>query len=287
MQKIKVLSPGKVNLRLDILNKRKDGFHDLRSIMERVSFADELEISLLEKGIELTCNNPDLPLDERNIVYQAAKEILAYSSRNIGVQIHITKNIPISSGLGGGSSNAAAILKGVNALLKLKLSREKLMKIGTKLGADVPFFLLDGPAVAEGIGHELKRIRSMPKLFMILVNPNMPVSTEWVYKNFIIESTEAVKPASVKIPSIFKTKRDVVKLMHNDLERVTTRRYPVVNEIKIALMKLGAMGSQMTGSGPTVFAIYADKVKREAAYDKLISVHGEEWKIFKAENLAA
>lgn len=288
MQNLKLSCPGKVNLRLDVVAKRTDGYHDLRSIMERISVSDEIELSLCEKGIEITSDNEDLPLGEDNIVFQAVKEILAYSSRNIGIKIHIKKNIPISSGLGGGSSNAASVIKAVNQMLKLKLSKEKLMQIGLKVGADVPFFLFEGPAIAEGVGEELTKIKSMPKLHFIIVNPKVPVSTEEVFKAYKIDEEKVKKTLKkVKIPNQFKTKREIVKFMNNDLEEVTLKRYPIIDEIKDVLDEYGAMGSQMSGSGPTVFGIFADKNKLDSAYEKLADKYGDKWKIFKAENLAA
>jgi 4-diphosphocytidyl-2-C-methyl-D-erythritol kinase len=252
--------------------------------MERITLADEIQIVIVEKGIQVTCDNQDVPSDENNIAYRAVKEILAYFSRNVGVEIYIRKKIPVAAGLGGGSSNAAAVIKGINQLLKLKLPKEKLMQIGLKVGTDVPFFLFEGPAIAEGVGEQLKKIRSMPKLLFLLVNPNIPVQTETVYRKFPIEGINYV---DVEVPNIYRTKRDVARILNNDLERVTIKDYPVIGEIKEEIVRLGALASQMTGSGPTVFGIFADKVKLSKAYERMEKRAQRGWKIFMAENLAA
>ncbi len=284
MQTISLDSPCKLNLRLDIVGKRSDGYHELRSVMERINLSDQVEINIVEKGIMVTCDNEAVPQDEDNIAFKAIKEILAYSSRNVGVEVHIKKKIPIAAGLGGGSSNAATVIKGINQLLKLKLPKEKLMQIGLKVGADVPFFLFEGPAIAEGVGEQLKKIKSMPKLLFLLVNPNIPVTTESVYRKY---SMEGAHKNGMEVPNIYRTKRDVAKILNNDLERVTIKDYPVIGEIKEEMIRLGALASQMTGSGPTVFGIFADKIKLTKAFDKMEKRAQRGWKIFMVENLAA
>lgn len=284
MQSLTIQAPAKVNLRLDVLRKRSDGFHDLRNVMERVSIHDEIQINIVEKGLVVECEHEAVPENEENIAFRALKEILAYSSRNVGVEVKIKKNIPVASGMGGGSSNAAAVIKGINHLLKLKLSKEKLIKIGTKVGADVPFFLFEGPAIGEGVGDQLKRIKSIPKLLFLIVNPGIRVSTEAVYKKFNCNGNHVDME---EIPSIFRTKRDVAKIFSNDLERVTIKEFPVIGEIKEEILKSGAIASLMTGSGPTVFGLFSDKNKLQKAYEKLGRKAKEGWRIFMAENIAA
>lgn len=285
MQSLTLHAPAKVNLRLDVLGKRSDGYHDLRTMMERVNIQDEIEIRIVEKGISVQSDNEEVPRDEDNIVFRALKEILAYSSRNVGVEVFIKKVIPVASGMGGGSSNAAAVIKGINTLLKLKLSKEKLIKIGGKVGADVPFFLFEGPALAEGIGEHLKKIRSMPKLLFLLVNPGIKVSTEAVYNRFSAEMNEG--ETQLEIPSSYRTKKDVAKILSNDLEKVTIREFPVIEEIKNEMIKYGAIASLMTGSGPTVFGLYSDKNKLSQAFEKLQRKKKDGWRVFMAENIAA
>lgn len=252
--------------------------------MERVSIHDNIDIRIVEKGIVVRCDHEEVPNDEDNIAFKALKEILAYSSRNVGVEVNIKKNIPVASGMGGGSSNAATVIKGINQLLKLKLSREKLMKIGTKVGADVPFFLFEGPAVAEGIGEQLSRIKSMPKLLFLIVNPGIRVSTQAVYDKLVLNGQPA---GSEDIPDSYRTKRDVAKILSNDLEKVTIKEIPIIGEIKEDLVKQGAIASLMTGSGPTVFGLFTDKAKLQKAYEKLAKRTKEGWMVFMAENVAA
>jgi 4-diphosphocytidyl-2-C-methyl-D-erythritol kinase len=285
MQCLSLSSPGKLNLRLDVVGRRPDGYHELRSLMERVTLADEIEMNIVEKGIQVSCDHEQVPIDEDNIAFKAVKEILAYSSRNVGVEVRIKKRIPVAAGMGGGSSNAATVIKGINQLLKLKLSKEKLMQIGYKVGADVPFFLFEGPALAEGIGEQLKKIKAMPKLLFLIVNPNIQVLTKTVYSKFPIDSIQ--KELQVEVPNVYRTKRDVAKILHNDLEKVTIKDIPLIGEIKDTMIKFGALASQMTGSGPTVFGIFSDRVKLEKAYEKMEKKAKGEWQIFMAENLAA
>jgi 4-diphosphocytidyl-2-C-methyl-D-erythritol kinase len=285
MQSLTLSSPAKLNLRLDVLGKRSDGYHDLLMLMERVNLEDEIEIRVVEKALSVNCDDPAIPDGEGNIVFRAVKEILAYSSRNIGVEVSIKKRIPIASGMGGGSSNAATVIKGVNQLLKLKLPREKLMMIGAKLGADVPFFLFEGPAIASGIGDQLRKIKKMPKMTFAIINPGIPVSTEWVYKNLGINGNGHNGHKLEEVPSAFNTKRDVVKVLNNDLEKVTIKEYPVIAEIKKLLLSHGALASQMTGSGPTVFGIFPDKAVLDKALSKIENRMDRRWKSFRAENL--
>ncbi|MBF0491413.1 MAG: 4-(cytidine 5'-diphospho)-2-C-methyl-D-erythritol kinase [Deltaproteobacteria bacterium] len=285
MQSITLRSPAKLNFRLDVLSKRSDGYHELLMLMDRINLEDEIEIKVIERGIVITSDDPTLPTSEGNVAYRAAKEILAYSSRNVGVEIKINKRIPIASGMGGGSSNAAAVILGINQLLKLKLPKEKLMIIGAKIGADVPFFIFEGPAIASGIGDKLRKINKIPKMSLVLVNPGVPVSTQWAYKNLALNSTgnpPTSKPE--ELPLVFNTKKDVVKFLNNDLEKVTIKEFPVISEIKKLLVDQGAIASQMTGSGPTVFGIYPDKASADKAISKIEGRSDKKWKVFRVEN---
>lgn len=286
MQTISISAPAKLNLRLDVLGKRSDGYHDLLMVMERISLADEVELKVVERGIFITSDEDSIPADEKNIAYKAAKEILAYSSRNVGVEIHIKKRIPIASGMGGGSSNAAAVLKGLNHLLKLKLPRDKLMAIGAKIGADVPFFLFEGPAIASGIGDQLKKIKKIPKMSFVVVNPGIKVSTEWAYKTLGLNGRNSSHDKKLQeLPSTFNNKKDVVKILNNDLEKVTIKEFPVIAQVKELLMAHGAIAAQMTGSGSSVFGIFPDKAVLDHNFSKIENKANKEWKIFKTENI--
>ncbi|MCL2760898.1 MAG: 4-(cytidine 5'-diphospho)-2-C-methyl-D-erythritol kinase [Desulfuromonadales bacterium] len=261
MQSIHLKAPAKINFRLDVLRKRDDGYHDLRMLMQRIDLSDELLIEISDKpGITLYTNDNGLPLDKKNIVWRAADAILAKTNKNIGVKISLIKNIPVAAGLGGGSSDAAATLVGLNKLFDFKISDTELMKMGVTLGADVPFFIFEKPAIAEGIGDILTPLENIPTAWIVLVNPNIQVSTAWVYQNLGL-TTEKVKDI---IPLLYCSVADISKIFLNDLERVTIKRFPVIGEIKDRLLQSGALGSLMSGSGATVFGIFEN---REAAHN--------------------
>lgn len=285
MKVMKLKSPGKINVRLDVLNKRSDGFHDLRMINTAVSVFDDIECELIDRGIVVECeNDSNVPSGEDNIVYKVTKEILAYSNKNIGVRIKIKKNIPSSAGMGGGSSNAATVMLGLNELLKINLNKEKLMKIGVRFGADVPFFIYNAPAIATGIGENMTRIKKMPKLNLVLVTPNIKVPTKWVFERY--EMTDGKNgQGGEQLPVEYTTKKSLIRYLNNDLEKVTLEKYPVVKEIKTSLVKAGAIAAQMTGSGPTVFGIFPDKEGAEKAGQRLRTKFPD-YAVRVAENLS-
>lgn len=253
---LQLLAPAKVNFRLDVLRRRPDGYHDLRMLMQRVGLCDELEISLQDTpGISVQCDGADLPVDDSNLVWRAAAAMLARTDQQTGVAIRLTKNIPVAAGLGGGSSDAATTLCGLNQLLELGLDDAELMRIGVKLGADVPFFVSGNPAIATGIGDVLTPVEGIPTLWLLLVNPGIHVSTAWVYQNLQL-TTDKV---AAKIPVLYKSADDLCAILANDLEAVTLKKFPVILEIKEQLMAAGARGALMSGSGPTVFAIFSDE----------------------------
>ncbi|BEH09191.1 MULTISPECIES: 4-(cytidine 5'-diphospho)-2-C-methyl-D-erythritol kinase [Geobacter] len=256
MKKLTLKAPAKVNYRLDVLRRRPDGYHDLRMIMQRIDLCDEIEISLTDRpGIRVVCGREGVPDGPGNIAWRAADALLALSADKPGIDIAITKKIPVAAGLGGGSSDAATVLMGVNELLGLDLPEKRLREIGVTLGADVPFFIFGRTALAEGIGEELTAIDGVPAAWIVVVNPNVPVSTAWVYQNLQLTG----EAARVKIPCFFENVSDVCAILSNDLESVTIPRYPVIGEIKRELLAAGALGSLMSGSGPTVFALFEEE----------------------------
>lgn len=262
----RLYAPAKVNFRLDVLRKRPDGYHELRMIMQRIDLCDEIEISLQqEPGISLSCNHPYIPQDKRNIVWKAAEAMLACSGKDVGMTIRMKKNIPVGAGLGGGSSDAASTLMGLNDLLGTGLTEQQLIAIGLKLGADVPFFIFKKPALAEGIGEQLTPLEQIPKLWLLLVNPGIHVATSWVYQNLNLTSEKV----AAKLPFLYNSAADVCSILSNDLESVTLRRYPVIKEIKDKLLAAGADGTLMSGSGSTVFAVFSTE---SAAKDALGSL---------------
>lgn len=287
MKVVKLKSPAKVNFRLDVLQKRHDGFHDLCMINSAINLYDDIECTLIERGIVIDVeNDTHVPCGEDNIVYGVAKEILAYSNKNIGVHIKIKKNIPSAAGMGGGSSNAASVLMGLNEMLKINLSKDKLMKIGARFGADVPFFILEAPAIATGVGDQLSKIKKMPKLPMVLITPNIKVPTKWAFEKYAASNDNVAKRSADlgEIPVQFTTKKSIIKYLNNDLEQVTIGKYPVLNDIKKVLEKLGAIATQMTGSGPTVFGIFPSTETAQAACDKLSKTISD-CRVFCAENV--
>lgn len=266
MESLLLKAPAKVNFRLDVLKKRPDGYHELRMIMQRIDLCDEIELSLhKEPGISLSCDHAFIPQDKRNIVWKAAEKILELSTKNVGISIKLKKNIPVAAGLGGGSSDAAATLMGLNQLLGTGLTDEELMAIGVGLGADVPFFIFKKPALAEGVGEKLSPLEQIPKLWLILVNPGIHVSTSWVYRNLNLTSEKV----TAKIPILYKSSADVASILSNDLEAVTLNKYPVIGKIKEELTAAGADGTLMSGSGSTVFAVFANESAARSALGSL------------------
>jgi 4-diphosphocytidyl-2-C-methyl-D-erythritol kinase len=246
-------APAKINYLLDVIGKRPDGYHDLRMIMQRVNLCDEITLTLTKApGINVICGSKWVPDGPANIAWKAAKSLLDLTNYNTGINILINKKIPVGAGLGGGSSDAASVLMGLNDLLLLGLTDQKLMDIGCTLGADVPFFIFQKTALAEGIGEKFTLLPDMPKCWILLVNPGIHVSTAWVYRSLQLTRNGKLN----KLPEFFGSIEQLVSIMSNDLESVTIPAFPVIAEIKSHLMNLGAIGSMMSGSGPTVFAVF-------------------------------
>jgi 4-diphosphocytidyl-2-C-methyl-D-erythritol kinase len=279
---LRLKSPAKVNLRLEILRRREDGYHELRTLMQKISLSDTLSVSLeKEKGIFITTNHPGLPLGKKNLVYRAAQMILKKSEYKGGLHIDIRKEIPLGAGLGGGSSNAATTMKALNQLLEIELPTKELMRIGLGIGADVPFFFLDGAAVASGIGERLKKIE-LPDLWYVLINPNFEVSTRWAYQNFVLTK----RHFHFNLQGFVKTPEEISSLLWNDLEGVVSHKYPQIEGMKKMLLSAGASGALMTGSGPTVFGVFSGKREAEKAFKKLEDkVRRRGWIILKTHNL--
>jgi len=251
------LSPAKINLILHVLRKREDGYHDIASLMQKISLCDEMAFSLIGNGIVVRCPDSGLPENEDNIVYKAVRALFSRVSYRSGVEITIKKRIPIAAGLGGGSSNAATSLVALNELIECGLTTDELIALGSKIGADVPFFI--NPAAtcwAFGIGDRLQTVDDIPPMWFVLVNPGFEVSTKKVYESLKMGLTKEV--IKYNIPRLRKVPQ-VVDALSNDLENVTVRRHPVLGDIKDSLVTYGALGSLMSGSGPTVFGVFADE----------------------------
>jgi 4-diphosphocytidyl-2-C-methyl-D-erythritol kinase len=264
-------APAKVNYLLDVIRRRSDGYHDLRMVMQRVNLCDEISITLTgTPDLSVSCGRKGVPDGPGNIAWKAARIMLDLAGSQLGATIAITKNIPVAAGLGGGSSDAASVLMGMNELLGLDLSDQRLMEIGVKLGADVPFFIFKKTALAEGIGEQLQEMPPMPALWVLLVNPGVHVSTAWVYQNLQLTTQDEL----ARLPEFFGTAADVCAMLSNDLESVTIPAFPVIGEIKDRMRSLGAQGAMMSGSGPTVFGIFPDRQSVEAARDALTAGTG-------------
>ena len=271
MKKLQLKAPAKVNYLLDVLGKRADGYHDLRMIMQRVDLCDDIEISLSDRlGIRVVCGRAGVPDGPGNIAWRAADALVKLSGRQVGIDISITKKIPVAAGLGGGSSDAATVLMGVNELLELGLSDQRLMEIGVKLGADVPFFIFKKAALAEGIGDKLSALEKVPELWIVLVNPGIHVSTAWVYQNLQLTTKRDVAIVSRSYGSL----DEVCAVLSNDLEPVTITRFPAVGELKQMLIAAGARGSLMSGSGSTVFGLFAEESQARRAADEIAKSRG-------------
>lgn len=275
-------SPAKVNLRLEILKKRENGYHEVRTILQKISLHDTLLFNLKqERGISIKTSHPHLPTGKKNLVYQAAQSILKKSDYKGGVQIEIEKTIPLGAGLGGGSSNAAMTLKALDQLLGLDLSKKELMGMGAEIGADVPFFFLDGAAIGSGIGERLEEI-DLPGLWYVLIYPNFEVSTRWAYQNFKLTK----KQFHINLHKFTRTPEEISRGFRNDLEEVVSREHPHIDIMKEMLCSAGAMGALMTGSGPTVFGIFSGERGASEAYKRLRKmVRSKGWIVLSAHSI--
>ena len=284
-------APAKLNIRLKITGRRPDGYHNLVSIMAPVSLYDRIELQITSrKLITISCEGFSAPTDKENLAYRAAQAFFAHTGIERGLSIKLKKNIPVAAGLGGGSSDAACVLKALNQIWSSPLSARELAELALALGADVPFFLTEKPCIVRGIGEILDPIEKWPKLWYIIVTPPIKVSTAWVYGNLNwspLESTgelELTKDEYQFIIANLKKKALVIgRILENDLERVTASHFPAIEDIKRALMDSGANGVLMSGSGPSVFGIFESKDQARQAKTDLISLDIGD--IFLAEGL--
>lgn len=266
MNSIKLKSRAKINLSIDVLGKRLDGYHLVEMIMQTIDLFDRIKIfSLEEDKIIIESNSKDIPLDSKNIVYKAADLIKNHCNIRKGIKIYIEKNIPIAAGMAGGSSNAAAVLVGLNKLWNLNLSKEELKVLGLKLGADVPFCIEGEASLAENIGEKLTKIDGLSQdAFVLVCKPDLFVSTKEIYEEIDSKIIEK-RPNNKLLIQLLKENNIemLAKNMYNVLEEVTKEKYPVIKEIEKVMMENDALGSMMSGSGPTVFGIYDNKEQAE------------------------
>ena len=275
----------KINLALEVLGKRPDGYHEVAMIMQSVSLHDTLILSLQESDITLMCDRPELPCDHSNLAYRAAELLRREVGVARGVQIELTKRIPLAAGLAGGSTDAAAVLKGLNRLWGLALSPVELEQLAARLGSDVPFCLWGGTSLATGRGEMLTPLPDFTGHGVVLANPSLQVSTAWVYGNYRDAAGNRRRDISSLRHSIEQPDFSAVAdTLFNDLETVTVPAYPQVAEIKEQLLQAGAAGVLMSGSGPTVFALTPDFASAAELAGR--AALGEDVAVFIAETVA-
>ena len=266
---ITVNAYAKINLGLDVLRRREDGYHDVCMIMQSIDLHDVLHIDLTDgQGISMTTNLPFLPGNQDNLVYKAAALFMETHNLHSGLSIHLEKIIPIAAGLAGGSTDAAATLIGLDQLFQTGLSKEALRKLGVKIGADVPYCIMLGTALSEGIGEVLTPLPHIPSCSILLVKPDISVSTKYVYENLhlnngIIHPDIHAMRTALSNSDLYA----LTKTMDNILQTVTVREYPIISDIKDKMKELGALTALMSGSGPTVFGIYQNRALAKKALE--------------------
>lgn len=268
MNTIHLKAYAKINLGLDIVRKREDGYHEVKMIMQTIGLYDKLVIHKTSNpNVTLKTNLPYLPADMNNLVYKAALLMKERYHIKEGMHIRLEKKIPVSAGLAGGSTDAAATLSGINQLFRLNLNQETLMRIGLELGADVPYCIMQGTALSEGIGEILTPLPPFPSCHVLIVKPNINVSTKYVYEHLKLDG-DITHPNIDGIIDYIKAKdlQGATSLFSNLLETVTIKEYPVITKIKEQMLSHGAMVSLMSGSGPTVFGLFEDNKMAENAF---------------------
>lgn len=260
----------KINISLDVVGKRDDGYHLLEMIMQNIELYDLIDVTKRDSGIEIKCNIPYVPTDERNLAYKAAKLFLDTYKIKGGVFINIRKNIPVAAGLAGGSSNAAAVLKAMRDLYEVNVSDEELTKLGVKIGADVPYCFVGGTALCTGIGDLVKPLKPFKDHILVVVKPNFGVSTKEVYGALDINKIN-LHPKTTEIISAIERNdlKETATLMKNVLENVTLKKHYILREIKKEMIRQGALNALMSGSGPTIFAFFDDMLKAQRCFERM------------------
>lgn len=271
MKDISVKALAKINLGLDVVRKREDGYHEVRMIMQTIHLFDRLEMKRTDRGtIKIVTNLPFLPVNENNLVYKAAELLREEFQIKDGLDVKLHKHIPVAAGMAGGSTDAAAVLYGMNRMFELGLSRAQLMQFGAKLGADVPYCVMRGTALAEGIGEKLTALPPMVKCPVLIAKPPISVSTKFVYENLRLNE-KTLHPDIDKLEAAIKKRElsEIAGAMGNVLESVTIPNYPVIAEIKENMIEHGALNAMMSGSGPTVFGLFEKESTAAAAYEAI------------------
>lgn len=271
MYEMRLRALAKINLGLDVLRRREDGYHEVRMVMQTLKMYDKISIrKMKEPGIRLKSNLFYVPENENNLAYRAAKMLSDEFQLEQGIFIDLQKFIPVAAGMAGGSSDAAAVLYGVNRMFQLNLSKRQLMERGVKIGADVPYCIMRGTVLAEGIGEKLTPLPPMPSCKVVVAKPQISVSTKFVYENLKLDEVAAHPDIDILLAGIREGNlHKVAANMGNVLETVTIPNYPVIAQIREEMMRLGALNAMMSGSGPTVFGLFDDDKLAERAYSEL------------------
>lgn len=271
MKSVEKKAYAKINLSLDVVRRREDGYHDLEMIMQQIGICDIIRVEETEGSeIEISADGGNIPTDSDNIVYKISYTLKERFNIGKGVRIHIEKNIPVAAGLAGGSTDAAAVMMILNEIWNLDMDKDEMTDIAKNIGADIPFFFYGKTALAEGIGEKITPLSDFSGRKILLVNPGVPVNTGHVYKNLKLD--ENLKRPDNKELIEFIENGETQKLaenMANVLESVTIAEHPVIDEIKKEMMDCGALGSMMSGSGPTVFGIFDKDSTIETAYERM------------------
>lgn len=270
MNEYRIKAYAKINLGLDVIRRLPNGYHEVKMVMQSIGLCDELTLEKASEGITLTTDHPELSCGEDNLVCKAAR--LMFDTYHIqgGLKVHLEKNIPIAAGMAGGSTDAAAVMKGISRLFDLEVPLEQLMELGVSIGADVPYCILGGTALAEGIGEKLTPLTPAPDFYILIAKPEISVSTKYVYENLDISGVARHPDIDGMVLSIESgSLQGILDRMGNVLESVTVSAYPVIDTLKRRIRELGAVSSLMSGSGPTVFGIFLSERAAEFACEQL------------------
>lgn len=261
----------KINLGLDVLRRREDGYHEVKMIMQTVDIYDVLTFAKAPADVfRLSVDSAQIPDDDNNLVLKAARLLFATAGIDAGVEVTLQKNIPVAAGMAGGSTDAAATLIGLNALYDLRFTTEQLQEIGVKLGADIPYCIMGGTALSQGIGEILRPLPALPQAHLVIAKPDLMISTKYVYENLHANSLKVHPNIDGMIEAL--SNRDLIKmcsLMGNVLETVTEKENPIITQIKDLMKEQGATGALMSGSGPTVFGIFTEEKKARNCFQKI------------------
>ncbi|MCH5341283.1 MAG: 4-(cytidine 5'-diphospho)-2-C-methyl-D-erythritol kinase [Acetatifactor sp.] len=272
MNEYKIKAHAKINLGLDVIRRRPDGYHEVKMIMQSIGLCDELTLEKAPAGITLTTDHPELSCGEDNLIYKAAKLMLDTYHISGGIRIHLQKKIPIAAGMAGGSTDAAAAMKGISRLFDLEVPLEQLMKLGMTIGADVPYCILGGTALAEGIGEKLTPLTPAPDFYILVAKPGISVSTKYVYEHLDAAGIARHPDIDGMVLSIESgSLQGILDRMGNVLETVTIPAHPEIDSLKRRIRELGAVNSLMSGSGPTVFGVFLSEQAAEFACEQLRS----------------